>query len=91
MTELYAFCGTNVFGHLVAQYCTLQGETACTRKNAGATFGCVRNKLETRSGSLCGEKSMFGKFSGRQPKITHVKDTLAPKVRTELGNYEHHK
>ena len=56
------FCGTKVFCDFVAQYCELQDETTCTGKSADAAFRCVKNQLATRSGSLCGDKSVFGKI-----------------------------
>ena len=54
------FCGTKGFCDFVTQYCELQDETTCTGKSADAAFRCVKNQLLTRSGSLCGDKSVFG-------------------------------
>ena len=51
-----------VFGDFVTQYCELHDETTCTGKSADAAFRCVKNQLATRSGSLCGDKSVFGNF-----------------------------
>ena len=54
------FGGAKVFCDFVTQYCELQDETTRNGKSADAAFRCVKNQLLTRSGSLCGDKSVFG-------------------------------
>ena len=51
-----------VFCDFVTQYCELQDETTCNGKIANAAVRCIKNQLLTRSGWLCGGKSVFGKF-----------------------------
>ena len=51
-----------VFRDFVTQYCELQDETACNGKSADAAFRCVKNQFLTRSGRLCGDKTVFEHF-----------------------------
>ena len=67
----------------VTQYCELHDETTRNGKSADAAFQCVKNQLPTRSGSLCGDKSVFGKIwknCDRQPKIVHETDIFNPRI-----------
>ena len=45
--------------HFAVQYCELRDETTCIGKRTLSSFICVKNQLATRSGSLCGGKSLY--------------------------------
>ena len=67
------------------QYCELQDETTHNGKSANAAFRCVKNQLVTRSGRLCGDKSVFvyfGKIAVANQK-THETYIVKPKI-TEI-------
>ena len=51
-----------VFCDFVTQYCELGNETTCIGKSAKEAFRCVKNQLLTRSGRLCGDKTVFEHF-----------------------------
>ena len=54
--------GSDPFFHFATQYYELRDETICIGKPTISAFQCVKNQLPTRSGSLCGDKSVFGNF-----------------------------
>ena len=51
-----------VFCDFVTQYCELQDETTPNGKSANAAVRCVKNQFLTRSGRLCGDKTVFEHF-----------------------------
>ena len=78
-----------VFHDFVTQYCELGHETTCNGQSANAAFRCVKNQLLTRSGSLCGDKTVFEHFGKivvanpkyasqtlQTPKMVLPKDTI---------------
>ena len=71
-----------VFADFVTQYCELQDETTYNGKSANAAFRCVKIQLLTRSGSLCGDKTVFehfGKIVVANQKSRTERTFLSPK------------
>ena len=60
--QIMRFWVMKVFCDFVTQYCELGNETTCIGKSANAAVRCIKNKLLTRSGWLCGDKTVFEHF-----------------------------